>query len=60
MKEDQHVASLESRHQHLEATLRELSQHPSVPDAEISEIKREKLRLKDKIADLRSSNGVTH
>lgn len=60
MKEDQHVISLKSQHQNLEATLKELSQHPSASDDEISAVKRKKLHLKDKIESLRSSGGVNH
>jgi hypothetical protein len=48
-----HIAQLENRHRELEAKLHEARLHPSIADNEIAEIKRQKLLIKDRIAELR-------
>ena len=55
MTADPHIAQLEIRHKELEARLHDARLHPSVTDTEIAEIKRQKLHIKDRIAELRSS-----
>lgn len=52
---DSHIAQLEMRHKELEARLHDALSHPSVTDTEIAEIKRQKLQIKDRIAELRNS-----
>ncbi len=47
-----HIRQLETRHGELEAALDEVLNHPSADDSEIVQLKREKLRIKDKIAEL--------
>lgn len=49
-----HIQSLEEKHQSLEAELNSLKQRPSVSDIEVSEVKRQKLHLKDEIARLKA------
>ena len=41
--------ALQARHDALEAQLNELSRHPSVSDAEMRNLKVEKLRLKEQL-----------
>ena len=53
-----HITHLEMRHRELEAKLHEALSHPSAADDEIAQIKRQKLQIKDRIAELRSSAGV--
>ena len=46
------IQQLEEKHQELEDKLENLMAHPGATDAEIAETKREKLHLKDQIAQL--------
>jgi hypothetical protein len=50
-----HLAELTVKHQKLEERIREELQHPSSDDLTITELKREKLRLKDEIERLRQT-----
>jgi hypothetical protein len=52
-----HLAELTERHRMLEKKLEEALLHPSVDTLEISQLKREKLQLKDAMARLK--NGQT-
>ncbi|MGI9426131.1 MAG: YdcH family protein [Hyphomicrobiaceae bacterium] len=52
-----HLAELTERHRMLEKKLEEALLHPSVDTLEISQLKREKLQLKDAMARLK--NGRT-
>jgi hypothetical protein len=54
MSIETHLKELESKRQVLKNKLEERLTHPSVDDLEISEIKRQKLHLKDEIARLQS------
>jgi hypothetical protein len=47
-----HVSELVSKHQALEAELADAIAHPASSDAEIAEIKRRKLKIKDEITRL--------
>lgn len=47
-----HLASLQRKHEDLEARLSTLVASPSADDAEIAETKRRKLALKDEMAKL--------
>lgn len=55
-----HIEELQRRHAALEKQLEEASQHPSVDDTMISELKRRKLLLKDEISKLNGSKEVLH
>ncbi len=52
MSLDSHIAQLKLRHRELEAKLERALAHPSSDDGELYELKRQKLMLKDKIAEL--------
>lgn len=52
-----HIETLEKKHGVLEEQLHSAMLHPSSGDAEIAELKRQKLRVKDQIERLR---GQTH
>lgn len=52
-----HLAELAARHKVLEKKLEDALAHPSVDTLEISQLKREKLKLKDEISRL--SHGQT-
>ena len=47
-----HLGELQAKHRALEAELSEAMNHPASSDAEIAELKRKKLRLKDEISRL--------
>ena len=49
-----HIETLEKKHGVLEEQLHSAMLHPSTADAEIAELKRQKLRVKDQIERLRS------
>ena len=44
-----HVESLKRKHQKLESEISETMRHPGADPAELSALKREKLKLKDEI-----------
>lgn len=52
-----HIETLEKKHGVLEEQLHSAMLHPSSGDAEIAELKRQKLKVKDQIERLR---GQTH
>ena len=52
-----HIQQLEQQHQSLEAELASLSASPSVADDHLTELKRKKLLLKDKITRLRTDTN---
>ncbi len=56
MSVDAHIQQLEQRHQMLESELASLVASPSTSDAELVEIKRRKLMLKDEIQRLKSAS----
>ncbi|MBA5777297.1 DUF465 domain-containing protein [Stappia sp. F7233] len=58
MSIESHLSELERRHQDLERKLRELMHHPSVDSLELSDLKRQKLLVKDEIARLKSSETL--
>ena len=47
-----HLGELHAKHRALEAQLADAINHPASTDAEIAELKRKKLRLKDEISRL--------
>ncbi len=53
-----HVNELQAKHKALEAELAEAMNHPASTDAEIAELKRKKLRLKDEISRLQHPHAA--
>ncbi len=47
-----HLGELAAKHKALEAELEECLSHPASTDAEIAELKRKKLRIKDQMSKL--------
>jgi hypothetical protein len=58
MSIESHLAELQRRHAVLEDQIRDAIAHPSVADAEVAELKRRKLQLKDEIAKIKSLSTV--
>jgi len=50
---ESHIAELEEKHQKLEAEIKEEMLHPGCSSLHITELKREKLRIKDELEALR-------
>ena len=55
MAVESHVAELEEKHRRLEAEIEEELQHPGSDRLHITELKRQKLRVKEAIERLRPS-----
>lgn len=53
-----HLGELAAKHKALEAELEDVMSHPASSDAEIAELKRRKLRIKDEMSKL--SGQRTH
>jgi hypothetical protein len=53
-----HLNELQSRHRALEAKLADTMNHPASTDAEIAELKRKKLKLKDEISRLQHNHAA--
>ena len=53
-----HLGELNAKHQALETELAEALNHPASTDAEIAELKRKKLRLKDEITRLEHQSAA--
>lgn len=53
-----HLNELQAKHKALEAELAEAINHPASSDAEIAELKRRKLRLKDEISRLQHPHAA--
>ncbi|MBX2805566.1 MAG: DUF465 domain-containing protein [Hyphomicrobiales bacterium] len=49
-----HVEELSTKHRNLDKLIQEEESHPSVDDARIHELKRQKLLLKDRLAKLQN------
>lgn len=49
-----HLSELSEKHKLLERRIAEKRAHPSVDDLELIKLKREKLKIKDRIAELKS------
>jgi len=47
-----HLGELAAKHKALEAELEDCMSHPASTDAEIAELKRKKLRIKDEMSKL--------
>ena len=54
MSLDARLETLENRHHNVEAMLHKEMSHPAADPAKVSELKREKLKLKDEIENLRT------
>lgn len=52
-----HISELANRHKALETELAEALAHPASSDAEIAELKRKKLKLKDEINRLQTGQS---
>ncbi len=48
-----HISELEEKHQKLEAEIKEELLHPGCDSLHLTELKREKLRIKDQLETLR-------
>jgi hypothetical protein len=55
-----HLSELASKHKALETELSEALAHPASSDAEIAELKRKKLRIKDEITKLQGELNTAH
>ena len=53
MNIESHITELEEKHQRLEAEIQEELTHPGSDTLHITELKREKLRVKDQLEKLR-------
>lgn len=47
-----HLGELAAKHRALEAELEDVLSHPAASDAEIAELKRKKLRIKDEMTKI--------
>ena len=52
-----HMETLNKRHQELEAKIADETKHAASDDLHIIELKRQKLRIKDQLEELRSQTG---
>ena len=53
-----HLGELNAKHRALEAALAEAINHPASTDAEIAELKRKKLKIKDEITRLQHQHAA--
>jgi hypothetical protein len=53
-----HLGELQAKHRALELELTEAINHPASSDAEIAELKRKKLRIKDEIMRLEHQHAA--
>ena len=53
-----HLSELHAKHRALEAELADAMNHPASSDAEIAELKRKKLKLKDEITRLEHQHAA--
>lgn len=53
-----HLGELNAKHKALEAELADAMNHPASSDAEIAELKRKKLKLKDEISRLEHQHAA--
>lgn len=57
MNVDAHLEALRQKHGEIERQLHEALTHPSIDDADIHDLKRRKLHLKDEIERLKANGG---
>ena len=53
-----HLGELQAKHRALEAALADAINHPASTDAEIAELKRKKLKIKDEISRLQQPHAA--
>ena len=53
-----HLGELHAKHKALEAELADAMNHPASSDAEIAELKRKKLKIKDQISRLEHQHAA--
>ena len=53
-----HIGELHAKHRALEVELADAMNHPASTDAEIAELKRKKLRIKDEITRLQHQRAA--
>ena len=53
-----HLGELHAKHKALEAELADAMNHPASSDAEIAELKRKKLKIKDEISRLEHQHAA--
>ena len=53
-----HLGELHAKHRALEAELADAMNHPASTDAEIAELKRKKLKIKDEISRLEHQHAA--
>ena len=58
MADKAHLESLSQRHQELEAEIADELKHPGYDDLHLVELKRQKLRVKDQLEELRAELRV--
>ncbi len=58
MSVESHLAELERRHEALKREIQEAQAHPGVDDLEIVALKRRKLQIKDRIAQLKQEETL--
>ncbi len=58
MSVESHLAELERRHEALKREISEAQGHPGADEFEISALKRRKLQIKDRIAQLKQSETM--
>jgi hypothetical protein len=58
MKIESHIAELEEKHHRLETEIQDELQHPGHDTLHLTELKREKLRIKDRLERLRFGSSA--
>lgn len=53
-----HMETLNKRHQELEAAIASETKSPAYDDLRVVEMKRQKLKIKDQLAELRAQNNT--
>ena len=59
MSTESHITELERRHADLEQQINDAQSHPSFDSLQLSELKRQKLKLKDEISKLKNETNQT-
>ena len=59
MSTESHITELERRHADLEKQINEAGNQPSFDSLQLSELKRQKLKLKDEISRLKNDSDST-
>ena len=59
MSTESHISELERRHADLEQQINDAQNHPSFDSLQLTELKRQKLKLKDEISKLKNEADQT-